>query len=108
VKTPVQSQGVIYGFPPDEGTVRRRDASPMTATAQMTQTTHRTYTVAGMACDHCVMSVREEVGEIAGVRSVDVDLASGRLTVAGEGYTDPAIAQAVAQAVAEAGYEVVA
>jgi copper ion binding protein len=75
----------------------------MTPTSQ-TQTTQRTYTVAGMTCDHCVMSVREEVGEIAGVESVDVDLASGRLTVTGTGYTDPAIAQAVA----ETGYEVVA
>jgi copper ion binding protein len=70
----------------------------------MTRTPHRTYTVAGMTCDHCVMSVREEVGEIAGVERVDVDLGTGRLSVAGEGYTDAAIAEAIA----EAGYEVVA
>jgi copper chaperone len=65
---------------------------------------HRSYTVAGMTCDHCVLSVREEVAEIAGVSSVDVELASGRLTVAGYGFSD----DAVAAAVAEAGYEVVA
>jgi copper chaperone CopZ len=47
--------------------------------------------------------VREEVGEIAGVTEIDVDLASGRLTVAGEGITD----EAVRASVAEAGYEVV-
>ena len=63
----------------------------------------REYTVSGMTCAHCVMSVREEVSEVSGVRSVDVDLASGRLTVAGEGVAD----DAVKAAVAEAGYEVV-
>ena len=62
----------------------------------------RTYTVSGMTCGHCVMSVREEVSEVAGVTSVDVDLASGRLTVAGEGFTD----EAVAAAVEGAGYEI--
>ena len=36
-----------------------------------------------MTCAHCVMSVREEASEVPGVRAVDVDLASGRMTVAG-------------------------
>ena len=62
----------------------------------------RTYTISGMACDHCVLSVREEVSEVAGVRDVDVDLSSGRMTVSGEGVSD----EAVRAAVAEAGYEV--
>ena len=70
----------------------------------MSPTTHRSYRVAGMTCGHCVMSVREEVSEISGVESVDVDLASGRLTLAGAGFED----SAVRAAVAEAGYEVVA
>ena len=63
-----------------------------------------TYTVAGMTCQHCVASVSEEVGEIAGVERVEVDLASGRLVVSGDGVAD----EAVRVAVAEAGYEVVA
>jgi copper chaperone len=63
-----------------------------------------TYTVAGMTCAHCVLSVREEVSEVAGVTGVDVDLASGRVTVTGEGFGD----DAVRDAVAEVGYEVVA
>lgn len=61
-----------------------------------------TYTVSGMTCQHCVASVREEVGQVARVDAVDVDLASGALTVTGEGV-DPA---AVRAAVVEAGYEV--
>ena len=70
----------------------------------MSPTIERTYSVSGMTCAHCTMSVREEVSEIAGVASVDVDLASGRMTVSGEGLSDDAIRAAVA----EAGYEVVA
>ena len=62
----------------------------------------RTYTVTGMTCDHCVLSVSEEVGDVDGVDRVDVDLASGRLTVAGERFTDADVRAAVA----EAGYAV--
>jgi copper chaperone CopZ len=62
----------------------------------------RTYTITGMTCDHCVASVREEVSEVDGVRAVDLDLPSGRLSVSGEGFSDAAIAAAVE----EAGYEV--
>jgi copper chaperone len=62
----------------------------------------RTYTVHGMTCAHCVLSVREEVSEVDGVAGVDVDLASGRLTVTGAGLSDDAIAAAVERA----GYEV--
>ena len=63
----------------------------------------RAYTVQGMTCAHCVMSVREEVSEVAGVRSVDVDLASGRMAVTGDRIDDAAVRAAVE----EAGYEVV-
>ena len=70
---------------------------------QLSHQATREYTVSGMTCAHCVMSVREEVTEVSGVQAVDVDLASGRLTVAGEGVSD----DAVKAAVAEAGYEVV-
>jgi copper chaperone len=64
---------------------------------------HR-YVVSGMTCDHCVLSVTEEVAEIAGVRDVSAELATGRLTVVGDGVSD----QAVKAAVADAGYEVIA
>ena len=60
------------------------------------------YTVQGMTCGHCVLSVREEVSEVPGVAAVDVDLASGRMSVTGTDLSD----QAIAAAVADAGYEV--
>lgn len=69
---------------------------------RMVDTPPQYYTVYGMTCDHCVLSVTEEVSEVGGVEAVDVDLASGKLTVTGTGYSDDAIAEAVA----EAGYEV--
>lgn len=62
------------------------------------------FTVKGMTCNHCVLSVTEEVSDVEGVDSVDVDLESGRLTVAGQGYTD----EQIKAAVEEAGYEVAA
>lgn len=65
--------------------------------------TTTTYTVTGMTCGHCVASVTEEVSEVAGVDHVDVDLATGRMTVTSDGDVDDA---AVRAAVAEAGYGV--
>ena len=62
----------------------------------------RSYSVTGMTCGHCVLSVREEVSDVAGVASVDVDLASGQMTVSGAGFADAAVRAAVA----EAGYGV--
>jgi copper chaperone CopZ len=63
----------------------------------------REYTVNGMTCEHCVLSVTEEVSEVPGVDAVDVDLPSGRLMVHGD-VTD----EAIRAAVSEAGYEVAA
>ncbi|MFI0448292.1 heavy-metal-associated domain-containing protein [Actinomadura sp. 6N118] len=62
-----------------------------------------TYTVAGMTCGHCVGSVKEEVGQVAGVTAVDVDLASGKVTVTSDSPVDDA---QITAAVEEAGYEV--
>ncbi|MGX5655176.1 heavy-metal-associated domain-containing protein [Geodermatophilus nigrescens] len=62
-----------------------------------------TYTVVGMTCGHCVASVKEEVGQVAGVEDVQVDLASGSLTV--RSSADQVDAGAVKTAVEEAGYE---
>ena len=63
----------------------------------------KNYTVTGMTCGHCEMSVKEEVGEIAGVTEVTADHATGAVSVSGEGFTD----EQVAAAIAEAGYELV-
>ncbi|GII83780.1 metal-binding protein [Sphaerisporangium siamense] len=64
-----------------------------------------TYTVEGMTCGHCVSSVKEEVGEVEGVGAVDVDLATGLLTVSGDGPLD---SEKIVAAVEAAGYHVAA
>jgi len=62
-----------------------------------------TYTVVGMTCGHCVSAVTDEVAQVPGVTGVDVDLASGGLTVTSD---SPVEESAVRAAVEEAGYEV--
>ena len=62
------------------------------------------YTVDGMTCAHCVASVTEEVGEVEGVRDVDVQLDGGRVVVRSDGPVRDADVRA---AVSEAGYSVV-
>lgn len=58
------------------------------------------YTGRGMTCDHCVRAVSDELGKVAGLTGVDVDLASGRVTVSSTDALDDA---AVRAAVDEAG-----
>lgn len=60
-----------------------------------------TVTVTGMTCGHCAASVREELGEIPGVQAVDVDVASGAVTI---DSVAPVQADAIRSAVEEAGY----
>ena len=62
-----------------------------------------TITVTGMTCEHCAASVREELGEVPGVNSVDVDVASGAVTI---DSVAPVDAGAIRTAVEEAGYQV--
>ena len=62
------------------------------------------YAVSGMTCEHCVASVTEEVGALDGVTGVDVDLASGRVTVTS---SRPLPVAEVRAAVDEAGYQLV-
>jgi copper chaperone len=60
------------------------------------------YAVKGMTCGHCVSAVSDEVGRIDGVTAVDVDLATGAVTVTSAAALDDAD---VREAVDEAGYE---
>ena len=65
---------------------------------------HHTYTVSGMTCAHCVMSVTEEITAIDGVTDVAVDLPTGAVAVTSERTLDAAQVRA---AVEEAGYALV-
>ncbi|MDN5702002.1 MAG: heavy-metal-associated domain-containing protein [Micrococcales bacterium] len=59
------------------------------------------FTVTGMTCGHCEMSVREEVEEIPGVSVTEVSHQDGRLVVESDQPVDD---DAVKAAVEEAGY----
>ncbi|WP_445397843.1 heavy-metal-associated domain-containing protein [Streptomyces sp. LE64] len=72
-------------------------------TVEITDGRTTVYQVSGMTCGHCKSSVTEAVGALEGVRSVEVDVASGRVTVITEAEPDDA---SVSRAVEEAGYEV--
>ena len=63
-----------------------------------------TFTVTGMKCDHCRRAVTQEISAVDGVESVDVDLASGTVTVTTAGPVDRAD---IVAAVDEAGYALV-
>ena len=60
-----------------------------------------TWNVTGMTCGHCVKAVTEEVSAIEGVQAVEVDLASGAVTVTADAAPT---AEQMAAAVDEAGY----
>ncbi len=59
-------------------------------------------TVTGLTCQHCVMSVTEEVSGIEGVSAVDVRLHDGLVTVLADREVGPGEIEA---AVLEAGFE---
>ncbi|GGR17101.1 MULTISPECIES: heavy metal-associated domain-containing protein [Agromyces] len=62
------------------------------------------YQVTGMTCGHCELSIREEVGELAGIQDIQVSAQTGRLVVSSADEIDDA---AVLAAVEEAGYSAV-
>ena len=63
-----------------------------------------TFQVEGMTCDHCRNAVASEVGAVAGVRAVAVDVAAGTVTVSAD---QPVDRGHIAAAVDEAGYTLV-
>ncbi len=63
-----------------------------------------TYSVPGISCGHCGVAITGEVGQVAGVSAVDVDLAAKRVTVSGATFDDAAVRNAID----DAGYDVAA
>ena len=63
-----------------------------------------TYSVPGVHCAHCSAAITAEVGKVAGVDQVDVDLEGKVVFVHGTGVSDAEVRSAIA----EAGYEVAA
>ena len=66
----------------------------------MTETV--SYEVPGVHCAHCEAAITHEVGAVAGVEAVEVDLERKLVTVRGEGLDDARLRAAID----EAGYDV--
>jgi len=62
------------------------------------------YRVTGMTCDACVLAVTEEVGRLGGVRSVEVELRPGDVSVVTVISDAPLLQGANRDAIDEAGY----
>jgi len=60
------------------------------------------YTVPGIHCEHCEAAIKQEVGAVDGVESVEVDLQQKRVRVSGERLDD----RRLRGAIDEAGYDV--
>ena len=60
-----------------------------------------TYKVPNIHCGHCVMTIKMEVGEIAGVQSVEAGVDEQRVVVS---YDEPATEQQIVATLTEINY----
>ena len=60
------------------------------------------YSVPGVMCEHCRTAIVNEVGAVAGVESVSVDLDAKLVSVRGHGLNDGDVRAAID----EAGYDI--
>ena len=70
----------------------------------MTIVSTRSVAVTRMTCGHCASAVRAEMGKLADVTDVDVDVDAGIVRISGEPLPGDA---SLREAVEEAGYEFV-
>lgn len=63
-----------------------------------------TFNVTGMSCMGCVNSVKNLLGALPGVGKIEIDLASGRVSVETDASQSPAAA--LKQAIEDGGYGV--
>lgn len=60
-----------------------------------------TLKVPNISCSHCVHTIKTELGDLAGVKRVDGDVATKLVTI---GYDDPATREAIEALLAEIDY----
>ena len=63
-----------------------------------------TLRVKGMSCQHCVMSVTKALGQLEGIKNVQVDLAKGEVRF---DNSKEVASIRIDKAISDAGYEVV-
>ncbi|RME06992.1 MAG: copper chaperone [Anaerolineae bacterium] len=62
-----------------------------------------TYTIPNISCNHCVHTIKMEVGELAGVQSVEADAESKQATIV---FDAPATEEQIKALLAEINYPV--
>ena len=60
--------------------------------------------VKGMSCQHCVMSVTKALGQLDGIKNVQIDLAKGEVRF---DNTKNTASDQIQKAITDAGYEVI-
>jgi copper chaperone len=60
--------------------------------------------VKGMSCQHCVISVTKALGQLDGVKNVQVDIAKGEVRF---DNTKEVASNRIEKAISDAGYEVI-
>lgn len=60
--------------------------------------------VKGMTCNHCVMSIKKGLGELNGVKNVEVNLKEGKVSV--EYNSKDTNVEAIKRTIDDIGYEV--
>jgi copper chaperone len=64
----------------------------------------RIYTVPDVNCEHCVAAINKELGQIDGVKNVDVDLDTKKVTVESEATVPD---ERIRAGIDEAGFDIV-
>lgn len=62
-----------------------------------------TVKVPNISCDHCIHTIKTEIGDLAGVKNVDGSLETKLVTI---GYDDPATREKIEALLAEIEYPV--
>ncbi len=60
-----------------------------------------TYTIPNISCKHCVHTIKTEVGDLAGVKSVEADESSKKTTIS---FDAPATEEQIVALLAEINY----
>lgn len=60
--------------------------------------------VKGMTCEHCVMSIKKGLGELKGVKNVEINLQEGRVSV--EYNSKDTNVETIKETIDDIGYEV--
>lgn len=63
----------------------------------------KTYTIPGMHCNHCVHTIKMELGELPGLQSIDVNLSSKQVMVI---FEPPATSEQIEDLLKEINYPI--